>query len=120
MGAMRHTGLKNLLSFVLVLVLTVTAIGFLSNATSASAVTAGERYTQQLRQAQEDAAPAVISAQVAEDAVSGPVSLLAFLLVLAVPAGAVALTRRAKRQGKSAGRQRVISRGDMVLSARVR
>ncbi len=93
---------KNLLTFVLVLALTLGAVSLLSRVTSAKAQSASDRYVEQVRAARGSQGVTVMTAQVAEEGISPLVSAGAFLGVLAVSGGLVAVTlqgqRRARRQ----------------------
>lgn len=110
---MRHGVWKGILTFVLVLVLTVGTVATLSTATAAKAETATARYSQKVREAQTSTATE-LSAPVHEE--SHPwISIGAFVLVLAVTGlGCTAYfrsrrkeqERRAKAEKRRAERQR--------------
>lgn len=113
---MEHRAWKNLLTFLLVLALTVVVVSALSMATAAKTETAPARYSQQVRESQ--AAPASeMTAAVPEESPSAFASLGAFALILVVSGAGVFLFLRAGRQGKKAERprRRYSPRADMAF-----
>ncbi len=114
---MEHRILKNLLAFVLVLVLTIGTIAALSMATAAKTETASARYSQQVRESQESTATE-LSAAVPESGLSPAASIGAFALILLIPAGGLYLFRRSQRkENKSApqGKRRYSPRADRAF-----
>lgn len=88
---------KNLLTFVLVLVLTVGTVSLLSRITSAKAESAPERYSQEVRSAKSSGVTE-ITVQSQEDQVSPLVGTAAFLGVLAVTGGVTVAVIRSQRK----------------------
>ncbi len=95
---MQHRVWKNVLTFVLVLVLTVGAVTTLSMATAAKTETAPARYSQQVRESQAPVA-AELSADVKEEG-SPVVSLAAFAMVLSIPVSGVFFYLRSRKKGR--------------------
>ncbi len=96
---------KSLLTFVLVLVLTVGTVATLSMATAAKTETAPARYSQQVRETQTPPATE-LSADVPEAAALSPAaSIGAFAMILAVPAAGFFLFWRSRRKGKAPAQQ---------------
>lgn len=109
---MKSPFLRGLLSFFLVLVLTVAAVATLSTATAARSPDASARYVQEQR-GREETQPAEISARLREEGLSPLLSVGAFALVLVVPGGALFFHQRAKRQGRTGSSRRYVPRADM-------
>lgn len=107
---------KSLLTFLLVLVLTIGTIAALSMATAGKTETAPDRYSKQVR---ENQAPAVteVSAVVQEENFPTFASVAAFAMILAVPAGGAYLFRRSqkKSRGQRKPEKRVSLRADMTF-----
>lgn len=96
---------KSLLTFFLVLALTVGTVATLSMATAAKTETAPARYSQEVRESQ--AQPAVELSAVIPEEVSSPfASIGAFLLVMAVSALAVFLSLRSFQKSRKVGADR--------------
>ncbi len=115
---MEHRILKNLLTFVLVLALTIGTIAALSMATAAKTETASARYSQQIRESQESAVTE-LSAAIPENGLSPAASVGAFALILLIPAGGLYLFRRSQRKGKKQmpqGKRRYSPRADMAFA----
>lgn len=108
---------KNLLTFVLVLALTIGTVAALSMATAAKTETAPARYSQQVRETQ--AAPATeLSAAIPEETLSPAASLGAFAMILAIPGTGIFLFLRSRRKGRVPARQpgrRYSPRADMAF-----
>ena len=92
----RHV-VRNLLTFALVLVLTLGTVSLLSRVTSANAQSAPERYSQEVRSAKSSGVTE-ITAQVREEGVSPLVGTAAFLGVLAVTGSVTAAVIRSQRK----------------------
>lgn len=108
---------KSLLTFLLVLVLTIGTVAALSMATAAKTETAPDRYSQQVR---ENQPPAVteLSAVVSEESLSPWVSIGAFAMILAVPAAGAFLFRKSQRKNREARPgKRVSLRSDMTFQS---
>jgi len=108
---------KSLLTFVLVLALTIGTVATLSMATAAKTDTAPARYSRQVRETQ--APPATeLSAAIPEETLSPAASMGAFAMVLAIPAAGIFLFLRSRRKGcvpaKQPGR-RYSPRADMAF-----
>lgn len=115
---MGHGILKSVLSFVLVLVLTVVTVSTLSMATAAKTETASVRYSQQVRESQAPQATE-LSANVPEASASPLVSFGAFALILVVPGSGVWAFLRARKKGRRAAEhegRRYSPRADMAFS----
>lgn len=115
---MRKSIWKSLLTFVLVLALTVGTVAALSMATAAKAETAPARYSQQVRETQMPPAKE-LSAALPEEA-SSPVSgMAAFALVLVISGLGFSLFLVSLRKGRSAAAhsgRRYSPRADMTFS----
>ncbi len=108
---------KSLLTFVLVLVLTVGTVAALSMATAAKTETAPARYSQKVRESQ--ALPAEeLSADIPGNSLSPAVSVAAFAMILVVPAAGFLFYQRSRKAGRgpadSKGR-RYSPRADMAF-----
>lgn len=108
---------KNLLTFVLVLILTVGTVAALSMATAAKTETAPARYSQQIQEARAPSATE-LSAAIPENTLSPVVSVGAFTMILAIPGIGSFLFLRFRRKGripeKKPGR-RYSPRADMAF-----
>ncbi len=114
---MRRSVWKSLLTFVLVLALTVGTVAALSMATAAKAETAPARYSQQVREAQTPPAKE-LSAALPEES-SSPVSgVTAFLMVLVISGLGLSLLLVSQRRNRSAAHsgRRYSPRADMAFS----
>lgn len=107
---------KSLLTFLLVLVLTIGTIAALSMATAGKTETAPDRYSQQVR---ENQPPAVteLSAVVQEEKFPTMASIAAFAMILAVPATGAWLFRRSQKKSREQKKpeKRVSLRADMTF-----
>ena len=113
---MRKKTLRNFLSFLLVLVCTVTAVAALQPGHPGTGRPASPRWRKPLPAAQ-------LSASVPQQLVASPlVCVGAFLGMLAIVAIGLAVYRREKRRGKRArqGRRSYIPRADMAFPGRNR
>ena len=113
---MRKRTLRNLLSFLLVLVLTICAVAGLSMVTQA-------KTDASLPVVEEAAQAAQLSASVPASLAASPLLCVgAFLVILAVVAIGLTLYRRERRCGKAApqGRRSYVPRADMAFSGRNR
>lgn len=117
---MKRTVLENFFSFLLVLVLTIGTVATLSMATSAKTETASDRYSQQVRESQ-SAKVTELSVAVPENEVSPTAGVLAFGVILAVPATVVLVFARSNGKGKSPKKaaRRYTPRADMAFQNRV-
>ncbi len=114
---MRHGVWRSILTFVLVLALTVGTVATLSMATAAKAETASVRYSQQVRASQAPEATE-LSASIPQENLSPAASAGAFALILSIPALGVCLFLRARRRGRSGAVQsgrRYSPRADMAF-----
>lgn len=114
---MRRGVWKNLLTFVLVLALTIGAVATLSMATAAKTETAPARYSQQVRETQTPPATE-LSAAIPEDTLSPAASIGAFAMVLSIPAAGVFLFLRSRKRGRAPVKQsgrRYSPRADMAF-----
>lgn len=98
---MQHRFWKSLLTFFLVLVLTIAAVAALSMVTAAKTETAPIRYSQQVRENQAEPATE-LSAVVPEEPSSSFANVAAFLLVISVSFLAVFFTYRSFRKSQAA------------------
>lgn len=116
---MKHRGIRNMLTFLLALVLTAAVVGVLSAATRVPAETA--RAAAQTVQAEQpdEAAGQLTAAPHQESGTSVLAGVGGFLLLLTIPAGSFLLYCRARRRGRDyragAGRQSYRPRADMSL-----
>lgn len=116
---MKHRGIRNMLTFLLALVLTAAVVGVLSAATRVPAETA--RAAAQTVQAEqpEEAAGQLTAVPHQESGTSVLAGVGGFLLLLTIPAGSFLLYCRARRRGRDyragAGRQSYRPRADMSL-----
>lgn len=118
---------KNVLSFLLVLALTIGTVAALSMVTQAKTETAPAEYSQQIRQ-EENAEVTELSAAIPEAESTSPLaSIGAFLLLLAIPVAGLLIFCKARKRGHSYQEQahrRYSPRSDMafqgVMSARTR
>lgn len=118
---MKNPALRNFLSFLLVLVVTVTVIACLSMVSAAKSDPVAELRQEQSKQTE----VMKISAAVPEDNSSILISVGAFLLLLAIPVTGVTLFVKARRKGKvaevvSQGGRRYVPRSDMTFSRKSR
>ena len=115
---MKHRGIRNMLTFLLALVLTAAVVGVLSAATRVPAETARAAQTVQAEQPDE-AAGQLTAAPHQESGTSVLAGVGGFLLLLTIPAGSFLLYCRARRRGRDyraeAGRQSYRPRADMSL-----
>lgn len=115
---MKHRGIRNMLTFLLALVLTAAVVGVLSAATRVPAETARAAQTVQTEQP-EEAAGQLTAVPHQESGTSVLAGVGGFLLLLTIPAGSFLLYCRARRRGKDyrtqAGRQSYRPRADMSL-----
>lgn len=115
---MKHRGIRNMLTFLLALVLTAAVVGVLSAATRVPAETARAAQTVQTEQP-EEAAGQLTAAPHQESGTSVLAGVGGFLLLLTIPAGSFLLYCRARRRGRDyraeAGRQSYRPRADMSL-----
>lgn len=115
---MKHRGIRNMLTFLLALVLTAAVVGVLSAATRVPAETARAVQTVQAEQP-EEAAGQLTAAPHQESGTSVLAGVGGFLLLLTIPAGSFLLYCRARRRGRDyraeAGRQSYRPRADMSL-----
>ena len=115
---MKHRGIRNMLTFLLALVLTATVVGVLSAATRVPAETARAAQTVQTEQP-EEAAGQLTAVPHQESGTSVLAGVGGFLLLLTIPAGSFLLYCRARRRGRDyraeAGRQSYRPRADMSL-----
>lgn len=115
---MKHRGIRNMLTFLLALVLTAAVVGVLSAATRVPAETARAAQTVQAEQPEEAAGQltAVPHQEIGTSVLAG---VGGFLLLLTIPAGSFLLYCRARRRGRDyraeAGRQSYRPRADMSL-----
>ena len=115
---MKHRGIRNMLTFLLALVLTSAVVGVLSAATRVPAETARAAQTVQAEQP-EVAAGQLTAVPHQESGTSVLAGVGGFLLLLTIPAGSFLLYCRARRRGRDyraeAGRQSYRPRADMSL-----
>ena len=115
---MKHRGIRNMLTFLLALVLTAAVVGVLSAATRVPAETARAAQTVQAEQP-EEASGQLTAAPHQESGTSVLAGVGGFLLLLTIPAGSFLLYCRARRRGRDyraeAGRQSYRPRADMSL-----
>lgn len=115
---MKHRGIRNMLTFLLALVLTAAVVGVLSAATRVPAETARAAQTVQAEQP-EEAAGQLTAVPHQESGTSVLAGVGGFLLLLTIPAGSFLLYCRARRRGKDyrtqTGRQSYRPRADMSL-----
>ena len=115
---MKHRGIRNMLTFLLALVLTAAVVGVLSAATRVPAETARAAQTVQTEQP-EEAAGQLTAVPHQESGTSVLAGVGGFLLLLTTPAGSFLLYCRARRRGRDyraeAGRQSYRPRADMSL-----
>lgn len=115
---MKHRGIRNMLTFLLALVLTVAVVGVLSAATRVPAETTRAAQTVQAEQP-EEAAGQLTAVPHQESGTSVLAGVGGFLLLLTIPAGSFLLYCRARRRGRDyraeAGRQSYRPRADMSL-----
>lgn len=115
---MKHRGIRNMLTFLLALVLTAAVVGVLSAATRVPAETARAAQTVQAEQL-EEAAGQLTAVPHQESGTSVLAGMGGFLLLLTIPAGSFLLYCRARRRGRDyragAGRQSYRPRADMSL-----
>ena len=115
---MKHRGIRNMLTFLLALVLTAAVVGVLSAATRVPAETARAAQTVQAEQP-EEAAGQLTAVPHQESGTSVLAGVGGFLLLLTIPAGSFLLYFRARRRGRDyragAGRQSYRPRADMSL-----
>ena len=115
---MKHRGIRNMLTFLLALVLTAAVVGVLSAATRVPAETARAAQTVQTEQP-EEAAGQLTAAPHQESGTSVLAGVGGFLLLLTIPVGGFLLYCRARRRGRDyragAGRQSYRPRADMSL-----
>lgn len=115
---MKHRGIRNMLTFLLALVLTAAVVGVLSAATRVPAETARAAQTVQSEQP-EEAAGQLTAVPHQESGTSVLAGVGGFLLLLTIPAGSFLLYCRARRRGRDyragAGRQSYRPRADMSL-----
>ena len=115
---MKHRGIRNMLTFLLALVLTAAVVGVLSAATRVPAGTARAAQTVQAEQP-EEAAGQLTAVPHQESGTSVLAGVGGFLLLLTIPAGSFLLYCRARRRGRDyraeAGRQSYRPRADMSL-----
>lgn len=115
---MRKSLWRGLLTFVLVLVLTVGTVAALSMATAAKAETAPARYSQQVREAQTPPATE-LSASLPEEASSPASGATAFVLVLVISGLGFSLFLVSLQKNRSAAARsgrRYSPRADMAFS----
>ena len=115
---MKHRGIRNMLTFLLALVLPAAVVGVLSAATRVPAETARAAQTVQAEQPKE-AAGQLTAVPHQESGTSVLAGVGGFLLLLTIPAGSFLLYCRARRRGRDyraeAGRQSYRPRADMSL-----
>ena len=115
---MKHRGIRNMLTFLLALVLTAAVVGVLSAGTRVPAETARAAQTVQSEQP-EEAAGQLTAVPHQESGTSVLAGVGGFLLLLTIPAGSFLLYCRARRRGRDyragAGRQSYRPRADMSL-----
>ena len=115
---MKHRGIRNMLTFLLALVLTAAVVGVLSAATRVPAETARAAQTVQAEQP-EEAAGQLTAVPHQESGTSVLAGVGGFLLLLTIPAGSFLLYCRARRRGRDyraeAGRQSYRPLADMSL-----
>ena len=115
---MKHRGIRNMLTFLLALVLTAAVVGVLSAATRVPAETTRAAQTVQAEQP-EEAAGQLTAVPHQESGTSVLAGVGGFLLLLAIPVGGFLLYCRARRRGRDyragAGRQSYRPRADMSL-----
>ena len=115
---MKHRGIRNMLTFLLALVLTAAVVGVFSAATRVPAETARAAQTVQAEQP-EEAAGQLTAVPHQESGTSVLAGVGGFLLLLTIPAGSFLLYCRARRRGRDyraeAGRQSYRPRADMSL-----
>ena len=115
---MKHRGIRNMLTFLLALVLTAAVVGVLSAATRVPAETARAAQTVQAEQP-EEAAGQLTAGPHQESGTSVLAGVGGFLLLLTIPAGSFLLYCRARRRGRDyragAGRQSDRPRADLSL-----
>ena len=115
---MKHRGIRNMLTFLLALVLTAAVVGVLGGATRGPAETARAAQTLQAEQP-EEAAGQLTAVPHQESGTSVLAGVGGFLLLLTIPAGSFLLYCRARRRGRDyragAGRQSYRPRADMSL-----
>ncbi len=115
---MKHRGIRNMLTFLLALVLTAAVVGVLSAATRVPAETARAAQTVQAEQP-EEAAGQLTAVPHQESGTPVLAGVGGFLLLLTIPAGSFLLYCRARRRGRDyragAGRQSYRPRADMSL-----
>ena len=115
---MKHRGIRNMLTFLLALVLTAAVVGVLSAATRVPAETTRAAQTVQAEQP-EEAAGQLTAVPHQESGTSVLAGVGGFLLLLTIPAGSFLLYCRARRRGRDyragAGRQSYRPRADMSL-----
>lgn len=115
---MKHRGIRNMLTFLLALVLTAAVVGVLSAATRVPSETTRAAQTVQAEQP-EEAAGQLTAVPHQESGTSVLAGVGGFLLLLTIPAGSFLLYCRARRRGRDyragAGRQSYRPRADMSL-----
>ena len=115
---MKHRGIRNMLTFLLALVLTAAVVGVLSAATRVPAETTRAAQNVQAEQP-EEAAGQLTAVPHQESGTSVLAGVGGFLLLLTIPAGSFLLYCRARRRGRDyraeAGRQSYRPRADMSL-----
>ena len=115
---MKHRGIRNMLTFLLALVLTAAVVGVLSAATRVPAETARAAQTVQAEQP-EEAAGQLTAVPHQESGTSVLAGVGGFLLLLTIPAGSFLLYCRARRRGRdyraAAGRQGYRPRAELSL-----
>lgn len=115
---MKHSAIKGVITFLLVLVLTVCTVAALSMVTQAKTETASERYVQEVRTGQSQEVNE-LSAAAPEGKASPLASLGGVLLLLSIPCAGLLIFRSAMRRGKDLrkqlGRRRYSPRADMAF-----
>ena len=122
---MRKKTLQNLLTFLLVLVLTVCTVMALSLVSQAQAdpTAAAAQVVEDTQAAAGNASAGELSASIPSRWAASPLACIAgFVVVLAFVAGGLLLYRRERRRGKAApqGRRSYVPRADMAFSGRNR
>lgn len=116
---MKHRGIRNMLTFLLALVLTAAVVSVLSAATRVPAETARAAAQTVQTEQPEEAAGQLTAAPHQESGTSVLAGVGGFLLLLTIPAGSFLLYCRARRRGRDyragAGRQSYRPRADMSL-----
>lgn len=104
---MVHSKGKNLLSFLLTLVLTVIVVAALSMVTQAKTDTAAQQYVQEVQKEQREEVNQLSAAAPKTQETSPLVSAAGFLLILSIPVSALVVFLRFRRRGRGPAKKPV-------------